>query len=104
MHYYLSGLTGGRDQGPFRVDSDLEQFLLPGHHTVLCENRTIEVVAGQWEMAVVILANWEAVHRGAVSFRGGDKILVCSICSWGVVCSSELVEGSGVVFCAEADC
>lgn len=103
----IAGLTGGSDFGrcPFRVACLWEEFLLPREHLVEREDRSSDVVAGQWELAVMTVANWAAVGSGGlVTFREGEAMIRCSSCKRLIPFSTERVEGSGVVFCRDAFC
>lgn len=106
MLHNLTGLTGGSDLGrcPFRVSCRWEEFLLPRYHTEAREDRTMDVIAGQWELAVMTLANWAAVSAGPLVFRGGEGLVRCPVCKRSIPYSSERVEGSGVVSCINARC
>lgn len=107
MLHNIAGLTGGSDFGrcPFRVACLWEEFLLPRYHIVERDDRTADVIAGQWELAAMTFANWAAVGSGGVvTFRDGEALIRCPACKRNIPYSSERVQGSGVVFCRDAHC
>lgn len=106
MLHSLSGLTGGSDDGRclFRVGCRLEWFLLPRFHTCNRKSRSSNVIAGQWELAVLMFANWAAVRRGAVRFWHGEALVPCPVCKRDIHLSSEVVKGSGILHCRDAGC
>lgn len=102
----VSGLTGGSDDGrcPFRLACRAWEFLLPRYHVVPREDRTMDVVSGQWELAIWTLANWAAARHGVVTFRHGEALVKCPVCQRLVPYASEVVADSGIVFCRSAFC
>lgn len=64
----------------------------------------MDVVAGQWELAVIVLANWAALRGGAVTFQEGEVLLACPKCKRPIPYSSEVAEGSGIRFCRDDLC
>lgn len=106
MLHNIAGLTGGSDLGrcPFRVACLWEEFLLPRYHVVEREDRSMGVVAGQWELSVITLANWAAVSGGRLRFQDGEALVTCPVCKRGIPYSSERVQDSGIVFCGDAHC
>lgn len=106
MLHNITGLTGGSDLGrcPFRVSCRWEEYLLPRYHTEEREDRTMDVIAGQWELAVMTLANWAAVSAGPLVFLDGEGLVRCPVCKRSIPYSSERVEGSGVVSCIYDQC
>ena len=106
MLHYLCGLTGGSDDGrcPFRVGCRLEKFLRPSFHYGAEASRPLDVIAGQWELAVWTIANYSTLFSDDVSCIGGEVYVACPTCGRSIAYSSEVVEGSGVVFCRAARC
>lgn len=106
MLHNVSGMTGGNDDDrcPFRVGCRKHHFLQPRHHGLARAARTMEVMEGQWELAVIIMANWAAAEGGVVSFQEGEALIKCPVCARGIPYSSENVKGTGVVYCRDALC
>ena len=106
MLHYLCGLTGGSDDGrcPFRVGCRLDKFLRPSFHLGAEADRPLDVIAGQWELAVWTVANYCALFSDDVSSVGGEVHVACPTCGRLIPFSSEVVEGSGIVFCRASHC
>lgn len=106
MLHNVSGMTGGNDNDrcPFRVGCRKHHFLQPRHHGVARAARTMGVMEGQWELAVITLANWAAMEGGVVSFHQGEGLIKCPVCARGIPYASEAVKGTGVVYCRDAHC
>lgn len=64
----------------------------------------MHVIAGQWELAVMTMANWAAVAVGVLVFRNGEGLSRCPVCKRSIPYASERVKGSGVVSCIDARC
>jgi len=64
----------------------------------------VEVISGEWELAVWTLAGWSARYGDKVICRGGDAYISCPACRRVFPLSTELTEDAGVVYCREASC
>lgn len=106
MLHNVSGMTGGNDNDrcPFRVGCRKNHFLQPRHHGVSRAVRKMDVMEGQWELAVIAMANWAALEGGFVSFCDGEALIKCPVCARPIPYSSENVKGTGVVYCRDAHC
>jgi len=106
MLHYLCELTGGSDDGrcPFRVGCRLDKFLRPSFHLGAEADRPLDVIAGQWELAVWTVAKYCALFSDDVSSVGGEVHVACPTCGRLIPFSSEVVEGSGIVFCRASHC
>ena len=103
--HIIACLTGGGDHGrcPFGVGCLLSKFLRYSCHETPGEERTMAVVAMQWELAVWMLAEWLARYGNRVTCRDGDAWVSCPTCKTPRPLSAELFEGSGVVHCANPE-
>lgn len=106
MLHNISGMTGGNDNDrcPFRVGCRKDHFLLPRYHGEAKAARTVDVVEGQWELAVITMANWMAVEGGVVSFHEGEALVKCPVCARSIPYASETVKDSGIIYCRDAHC
>ena len=106
MLHYLCGLTGGSDDGrcPFRVGCRLDKFLRPSFHYGAAADRPLDVIAGQWELAVWTVANYSALFSDEVSCNGGELFVACLHCGRLIHYSTEVVEDSGIVYCRAPRC
>jgi len=106
MSHNVSGLTGGSDHGrcPFCVGCDLDKFLRLSCHAHRREERSIEVIAWQWELAVWTFAAWCTSFDHHVTLRDGDAWLRCPSCHMALPLSAEVVDGSDCVTCPKPTC
>lgn len=106
MLHDLCGLTGGSDDGrcPSRVGCRLDKFLRPSFHYGAAADRPLDVIAGQWELAVWTVANYSAIVSDEVSCDGGELYVACPFCGRHIHYSTEVVEGSGIVHCRAPRC
>jgi len=106
MLHFVSGLTGAGDAGrcPFRVRCNVRSFLRPSGCASGGVERTVEVMSGEWELAVWTLAGLSARYGDKVICRGGDAYVSCPACRRSIPFSTELTEDAGVVFCRDASC
>ncbi|OSX79660.1 hypothetical protein BU14_0072s0018 [Porphyra umbilicalis] len=106
MIHGLWGLTGGSDAGrcPVCVGCRLVHFLRPSRHVTGGDDRDVDVVGGQWEMAVWALANFCVRAKGAFTLSDGDIFTPCPTCKRLIPLSSEAVEGTGILYCHTAGC
>lgn len=106
MLHWVCGLTGGSDHGrcPFSVGCLLSQYPYPRYHTGTKQTRDMNAVSGQWELAVLNVANWAAGHGGACTFHEGEAFVSCPVCGRDVPYSSEVFKGSGVLYCRDPAC
>jgi len=79
-------------------------FLRPSFHVLRRENRTAEVVASQWELAMWMVAGWATTFDGHVTCRNGDVSVLCPVCRRSIPSASAVVEGSTSVKCSDAWC
>eukprot|EP00170_Pyropia_yezoensis_P003409 contig_14255_g3416 len=80
MLHWIHGMAGGSDMWRCVQKSgcDTLLFLRPRAHVERNENRTPEVVAEQWPLAVWTLASWSANHyRISIQFCSGTACVAC---------------------------
>lgn len=108
MAYWVHAMTGGSDvwRCAQRTACNLRQFLHPWAHLVRRENRSSDVVGGQWELAILMLACWAACSQDAgssVVFKNGEALFTCPMCDHLVPYAAH-EDGSGVLQCPSAVC
>lgn len=109
MTQWVHALTGGSDDWrcPQRVACPLKKYLSPSAHLLRQENRSAEVVGGQWELAVLMLACWAACTEdagSAIVFRDDEALYPCPVCNRLVSHAAQVEEGSGLLYCRGAFC
>lgn len=109
MLSWVQALTGGSDDWrcPQRTACLLSRYLHPWAHLVRQENRSSVVVAGQWELGVLLLACWAACTKdggSSVVFKNGQALIPCPACDGLVSHAAEEESGSGVLHCRSPSC
>lgn len=107
MLHWIHGMTGGSDvwRCVHRAGCDMLLFLRPSAHTERNEDRTTEVVAEQWHLAMWTLACWCVNHgRGHIKFFSGEAFVACPDCDTLLPLSDGQALTTGIIYFPRAGC